>query len=67
MQNGSNSITLLSKKDAAARLNVSSRTLDRHIEAGVGPAVVRIGSRVLIPADALAAWVAERIEHPRAA
>ncbi|MGC9271757.1 helix-turn-helix transcriptional regulator [Acidiphilium sp.] len=67
MQNGSPSITLLSKKDASARLGVSSRTLDRHIEAGDGPAIVRIGSRVLIPESALADWVSSRIEHPRAA
>ncbi len=67
MQTDSRSVTLLSKKDASARLGVSSRTLDRHIEAGDGPAIVRIGSRVLIPESALAAWVSARTEQPRAA
>lgn len=58
---------LLPKPEAARRLAISVRTLERQIDAGTGPAVTRIGSRVLIPEDALAAWVAARTEQPRAA
>jgi len=58
---------LLTKKDAAKRLSVSVRTLERQIENGTGPAIARIGGRVLLPEDALAAWVSARIEQPAAA
>jgi excisionase family DNA binding protein len=58
---------LIPKPEASRRLGISVRTLERQIEAGDGPAIVRIGSRVLIPEAALAAWVAARIEQPRAA
>ncbi|MEE3502638.1 helix-turn-helix domain-containing protein [Acidiphilium acidophilum] len=59
--------TLLPKKDASRRLGISVRTLERQIEAGDGPAIVRIGSRILIPEAELAAWVAARTEQRRAA
>lgn len=58
---------LLPKKTAAARLGISVRTLERQIDAGTGPAIARIGSRILFPEDALAAWVSARTEQPRAA
>lgn len=58
---------LLAKKDTARRLGISIRTLERQIEAGDGPAIVRIGSRILFPEDALAAWVAAHTEQPHAA
>jgi excisionase family DNA binding protein len=58
---------LIPKPEAARRLGISVRTLERRIEAEDGPAIVRIGSRVLIPEDSLAAWVSSRTEQPRAA
>jgi excisionase family DNA binding protein len=67
MQPGQNLPNLLPKKTAAARLGISVRTLERQIDAGTGPAIARIGSRILFPEDALAAWVSARIEQPRAA
>jgi excisionase family DNA binding protein len=67
MQHGQNFSNLIPKKTAAARLGVSVRTLERQIEAGTGPATARIGSRLLIPEDALAAWVQARIKQPKAA
>lgn len=61
------SINLIPKPEVAKRLGISIRTLERQIEAGDGPAIVRIGSRILFPEDALAAWVAARTKQPRAA
>lgn len=66
MQPGSFS-HLIPKPEVAKRLGISVRTLERQIEAGDGPAIVRIGSRVLIPESALVAWVSARTEQPRAA
>ena len=49
--------TLLTKREAAARLRVSERTLDRALASGTGPTVTRIGSRVMIREDHLDAWI----------
>jgi excisionase family DNA binding protein len=67
MQNGQNFSSLIPKKIAANRLGISVRTLERQIEAGNGPALVRIGSRVLIPEDALVIWIQARTVQPKAA
>src|SRR5689334_10753545 len=39
---------LLTKREAASRARISERTLERHIAAQSGPALTRIGRRVLI-------------------
>lgn len=54
---------LISLSAAAERLGICKRTLARCIR-NRGLPVVRIGSRVLIAEDALAAWIAgqQRVE-----
>jgi len=48
---------LLDKDQVAARARITACTLSRHIANGKGPAVTRIGRRVLFtPAD-VAAWI----------
>ena len=55
---------LLTKLEAAKRINVSVRTLERLIDRGEGPPLARIGSRVLVPENHLAAWIEAHIEQP---
>lgn len=58
---------LLTKREAAARLRVSERTLDRLIATGDGPPTTRIAGRVLIREDHLATWINCCSGSPRAA
>lgn len=53
---------VISENEAARRLGVSPRTLQRWRDEGDGPAFVRLGARRVgyRPAD-LDAWVAERV------
>jgi hypothetical protein len=52
---------LLSQREAALRLGLSPRTLERNRTSGDGPAFVKAGRRVLYrPAD-LDAWIAARV------
>ena len=46
---------LMTRTEAAARLRVSVRTLDKRIAGGTGPAETRVGRRVLISEAALTA------------
>jgi excisionase family DNA binding protein len=48
---------LLTKREAANRARVSERTFERVLATGTGPAVTRIGSRVLIRVDHFLAWI----------
>jgi excisionase family DNA binding protein len=48
---------LYTKREVAMRVRISERTLDRLIAKGTGPAITRIGSRVLFRADLLARWI----------
>jgi excisionase family DNA binding protein len=48
---------LLTKREAATRARITERTLDRHIAAGSGPTLVRIGRRVLIRAEDIRNWI----------
>lgn len=48
---------MLTPVEAAARAGISRRSLDSHIARGTGPDVTRIGRRVLIREDRLAAWI----------
>ena len=47
----------LSKKDAAAFLGISTRTLDRRTAEGVGPARVKHGAKVVFFTSSLIAWL----------
>jgi len=61
-------MTLLKEKQAAERLGVSRRTLQRWRLSGDGPPFVRIGPRRVAYAEAaLAAWCERRTFHHRAA
>jgi excisionase family DNA binding protein len=53
---------LLSRREAAALLSISQRSLDYLIAENILP-VRRIGSRVLIPSDVLQRFA--RTDHPR--
>ncbi len=48
---------LLTKREAATRARITERTLDRHIAAGSGPVLTRIGRRVLISVDHMSGWI----------
>lgn len=49
--------TLLTKREAAACARVSERTFERVLAGDTGPAITRIGGRVLIRKDHLNAWI----------
>jgi excisionase family DNA binding protein len=51
---------LLSMNDAAEILAISRRHLAFLIARGDGPPIVRLGGRVLIRPDSLAAWLDQR-------
>ena len=54
----------ISTVDAAARLGLSPRTLDRYRTTGGGPAFHRFGGRVRYSGEDLEAWVASRQRTP---
>jgi hypothetical protein len=49
---------LLKTPDAALRLGLSPRTLEKHRCYGTGPAFHKLGGRVVYSIEALDAWVA---------
>jgi excisionase family DNA binding protein len=49
---------LLTQQEAAERLRLSERTLERWRVSGDGPPFVKAGRRVLYHPDDLAAWIA---------
>jgi len=51
------SFEVLTKDEAAARVRITRRFLDKRIKAGDGPDVLHIGRRVLVRSDALQAWL----------
>ena len=51
------SVQLLTIKDAALRLAISTRTIHREIAAGRFPRPVKIGRSVRVPLSALEAYV----------
>ena len=55
---------LMTRTEAAARLRVSVRTLDKRIAGGTGPAETRVGRRVLISEAALTAWIETQTTAP---
>jgi excisionase family DNA binding protein len=55
-----NHAQLLSMNTAAEILGISRRHLAFMLARGDGPPVVRLGSRVLIRPDSLAAWLDQR-------
>jgi len=63
------SFEVLTKDEAAARVRITRRFLDKRIKAGEGPDVFHIGRRALVRSDALEAWL-ERLtvqQHVKAA
>lgn len=50
----------LTRREAAKRLNVSTRTLQLLAKRGEGPPTAKIGRRVAYPAAALAEWIASK-------
>ncbi len=62
-------VELLTANEVAKQARISRRTLDKRIKAGTGPAVLRMGCKVLVRSDALEAWL-ERLtvqQHVKAA
>ena len=55
-------MTIITRREAAERLRVSMRSLDKLVAEGAGPPAIRIGGRVLFTEDALAAWVQARTD-----
>ncbi len=51
------SFEVLTKDEAAARVRITRRFLDKRIKAGEGPDVFHIGRRALVRSDALEAWL----------
>ncbi len=61
---------LLTKKQVAERLSVTTRTVDKLVASQDGPPSLKIGSCRRFPADALDRWIAEKVaasENRRAA
>jgi predicted DNA-binding transcriptional regulator AlpA len=52
---------LLSQREAALRLGLSPRTLERNRASGDGPAFVKLGARVLYRAADLDEWIASHV------
>lgn len=50
-------IEVLTKREAAQRVRVSTRYLNDQIKAGVGPAVTTIGRKELVQEDELDRWL----------
>jgi len=50
-------LEVLTKDEAAARVRITRRFLNKRIKAGEGPDVLHIGRRVLVRSDALQAWL----------
>jgi predicted DNA-binding transcriptional regulator AlpA len=55
--------SLLSQREAAARLLLSERTLERWRVTGGGPAFVKLGRRVAYREADLETWIALRVRH----
>lgn len=49
--------------DAALRLGLSPRTLEKHRCYGTGPAFHKLGGRVVYSVEALDAWIALGLRH----
>jgi excisionase family DNA binding protein len=58
------SFSVLTRDEAAKLARISSRQLDRLIATDAGPAVTRIGRRVLLPADSFEAWIKRGAPSP---
>lgn len=58
------SFELLTKDEAASRVRISRRFLDKCIKAGDGPEVLHIGRRALVRSDAFQAWL-EQLAAPQ--
>lgn len=50
-------LNLLTVSEAAQFCRMSSRTLQRHLQAGVGPAKVKLGSLVFFRKQSLVSWI----------
>ncbi len=50
--------TYHTESEAAVRVRLSKRTLERHRQTGTGPAFIKIGGRVLYRDADLDAWAA---------
>jgi excisionase family DNA binding protein len=48
---------ILTRDEAAKKARISTRYLDQQIAKGAGPAITRIGGRVLVRTDALQDWL----------
>jgi hypothetical protein len=53
-------MTLFTQREAATRLRLSVRTLERLRVTGLGPKFVKAGRRVLYSVDHLEAWITSR-------
>jgi predicted DNA-binding transcriptional regulator AlpA len=60
------SFDLLTRAEAAQKARMSPRTLDLQVKAGTGPAVTRIGGRVLFCSDEFESWVRRQTVQPAA-
>ena len=48
------------RPEAAAEINLSTRTLERLDAAGEGPPTIRVGAKVLYPRSLLHTWMRSR-------
>lgn len=53
--------TYLNTTEVGDRLGLSVKTLANWRSAGIGPAYLKVGGRVLYPEDLLTEWLTERI------
>lgn len=68
LRQGAQPLELLTEDEAAQRLRVSRRHLQRLVELGEGPPRTRLGDRrIAYPLDGLIAWVQQRTTAAKAA
>ncbi len=58
---------LLTKSEAAERVRITPRFLQKRIAAGDGPELTRIGRRVLVRSDRLQSWLERHTETGQSA
>ena len=56
MESNHNNKLCYSVKEAASAIGLSTRTIGKLVKSGLLP-VVRVGKRVLIPAEAIQSWL----------
>ena len=58
---------MLTRREVAARLGISERTLDRMAERHDGPPMTRVGRQIRFEESSLKKWIRERAVTPAGA